>query len=92
MGIRGATSNYMGLVWGVWDQINRLPKNPFGLSFRGVPQARDGEESRTALVILRSRFVAEFTLSDELRRFFASLRMTASRLGMTVWKAFSAAR
>jgi len=54
----------------------------------------DDEESRTALKILRARFLAEFTLSEmrrsfavftlsQLRRFFASLRMTGEGLRMT---------
>ena len=50
----------------VWPVIPRSP--PFLLA--------DDEESRTALKILRARFLEEFTLS-QLRRFFASLRMTA---------------
>jgi len=50
----------------------------------------DDEESRTALRILRARFLAEFTLS-EMRRSFAPLRMTANGLGMTAWRGFSAA-
>ena len=56
----------------VWPVIPRSP--PFLLA--------DDEESRTALKILRARFVAEFTLS-QLRRFFASLRMTGEGLRMT---------
>ena len=36
-------------------RVDRLRKNPFGLSFRG---AAGDEESRTALKILRARFLA----------------------------------
>jgi penicillin amidase len=43
---------------------SRMLRNPFSLSFRGVPQARDDEESRTSLVP-RARFLAEFTLSGQ---------------------------
>ena len=43
---------------------SRLLKNPFGLSFRGVPQLRDDEESRLVFVF-RPRFLAEFTLSTQ---------------------------
>ena len=57
-------------------------------------RAAGDEESRTALEMLRARFLAEFTLSgrarsfaefilSELRRFFASLRMTSEGLRMT---------
>jgi len=73
--------------------LNRLRKNLFGLSFRGVPRTRDDEESCTALRILGARFLAEFTLS-QLRRSFSrdcGLRMTANGLGMTAWSGFSAA-
>ena len=41
-----------------------MPKKTAGLSFRGVPQARDNEESRTS-VTSRARFLAEFTLSGQ---------------------------
>ena len=53
----------------------------------------DDEESRTALKILRARFLAEFTLS-EMRRSFSrdcGIRMTANGLGMTAWRHLSAA-
>ena len=37
---------------------SRLRKNSFGVSFRGVPQARDDEESRIVLKTLRARFLS----------------------------------
>jgi hypothetical protein len=41
-------------------------KNPSNLSFRGVPQARDDEESRPDQIgVSRARFLAEFTLSGQ---------------------------
>jgi len=67
--------------------IDRLRKNSLGVSFRGVPQARDDEESRIVLKTLRARFLAEFILrgqgeillprlrdqNDSLEGFFRSL-------------------
>ena len=46
------------------------------MSFRGVRQLTDDEESRSALKILRARF-------------FAPLRMTSEGLGMTLQRRFS---
>jgi hypothetical protein len=73
--------------------LNRLRKNPFGLSFRGVPRTRDDEESRTALKILRARFLAEFTLSGQSEILLPRLRDQddSEGLGMTAWRGFSAA-
>ena len=44
---------------------SRLLKNPFGLSFRGVPQVRDDEESRIVFDF-RARFLAALTLSTQV--------------------------
>jgi len=57
---------------GYESRICAMLKNPLGLSFRGVRQPTDDEESRKALVF-RARFLAEFTLSSQsesLRRVY----------------------
>ena len=59
-------------------------KNSISLSFRG---ATGDEESRSALRLLRARFLAEFTLSGRARS-FAALRMTSEGLGMTALRDF----
>ncbi len=66
----------------------RVPKKPASPSadgsFRGVPQARDDEESRTS-VTFRARFLAEFTLSGQREIHLPRLRAQddSEGLGMT---------
>jgi penicillin amidase len=43
----------------------RMPKKTSSLSFRGVPQARDDEESRTS-VTFRARFLASLGMTSEV--------------------------
>ena len=64
--------------------LSRMLRNPLSLSFRGVPQARDDEESRTSLVP-RARFLAEFTLSGQRETLLPRLRDQddSEGLGMT---------
>jgi hypothetical protein len=42
---------------------NRLWKNPFGLSFRGVPRTRDDQESCIVLKTLSARFLAAMKMA-----------------------------
>ncbi len=51
---------------------------------------RDDEESRTALEILRARFLAEFTLSGQ-SEILRCAQDDSEGLGMTAWRGFSAA-
>ena len=44
----------------------RMPKKTAALSFRGVPQARDGEESRTS-VTFRARFLASLGMTEDVQ-------------------------
>ncbi len=66
--------------------LNRLRKNPFGVSFRGT--AGD-KESRIVLKTLRARFLAEFTLSGQ-SEILRCAQDDSEGLGMTAWKGFSA--
>jgi penicillin amidase len=44
----------------------RMPKKTASLSFRGVPQARDDEESRTS-VTFRARFLASLGMTEDVQ-------------------------
>jgi penicillin amidase len=44
----------------------RMPKETASLSFRGVPQARDDEESRTS-VTFRARFLASLGMTEDVQ-------------------------